>query len=854
MKNKKKILFIVGFYLVSFIVALLLTNHVLNYDRIHPSRNQGDTSLIKLYVKNSGMKINEMDAYVQEMNASYLRLSMTPVSENKTVTLLMSEPVNNVRKISYSLMDENNSQEIESGECPEIQRVEGQRQTEIRFQSDLQSGKEYCLNLTVEDDERQTYYYYTRVIYGNNLQAYDKLQFVSDFHNAIFEKTASSRIAEYLSFSSDASNDDFRKVSISSDSEVVTWGDLNPEVVSDVDMTIVNLDSQTGEIQLVYEIEARDDSGNNYNYMVREYYEVSSTGSTVNLLDYSRTMEEKLDEQSFVFNNNRMRLGIVDESKMDIQVYGKEELEEEESQTGESGSETQTGNETEYNTYISFVADGGLWVYNTRDNILTQAFGFERKSQVSYRDSSYMNHGVKVLRTEENGDLYFAVYGYIYNGDNEGRFGITVNHYNRVDGTYSEVLFIPYDKNFNMLSRGIQKMAFIDSNDMLYICLEDTIYRFDIIMKESEIVLEQAESEDCAISGDGRSVVISHRDGTGTVTSIEWRNLETGETKEIKRENQDIAMIGMLGENLVYGVGSITAEEQHLDVLYIVDPELNVLKEYTVPGGYITEASVDGDLLEIFRQGDNQENMSVDYILYNQNDSQNIGTVNVRNDQRKQETWLVTNEYGNDMPVVLFARAIESYRNTQMEFQAQSEEYTGYFVYNNENLMKYPTFKEAYEEALSNGGKVLDSLGRIISRPSVRVEEKDLNGYSITLAESDEMAQQRAVLEWIFNYEKLSGEPVLNSNDMLENLQANLPDFHVVDMTGITLYDALTMISDGIPLVVKNSEGTWCVAEGYVNGYIVIADPKDGTVSGYEQDSAVNGIASSGNVIYSYYK
>ena len=246
--------------------------------------------------------------------------------------------------------------------------------------------------------------------------------------------------------------------------------------------------------------------------------------------------------------------------------------------------------------------------------------------------------------------------------------------------------------------------------------------------------------------------------------------------------------------------------------------------------------------------------MSVDYILYNQNDSQNIGTVNVRNDQRKQETWLVTNEYGNDMPVVLFARAIESYRNTQMEFQAQSEEYTGYFVYNNENLMKYPTFKEAYEEALSNGGKVLDSLGRIISRPSVRVEEKDLNGYSITLAESDEMAQQRAVLEWIFNYEKLSGEPVLNSNDMLENLQANLPDFHVVDMTGITLYDALTMISDGIPLVVKNSEGTWCVAEGYVNGYIVIADPKDGTVSGYEQDSAVNGIASSGNVIYSYYK
>ena len=40
MKNKKKIVFIVGFYLVSFIVTLLLANHVLNYDRIHPSRKQ----------------------------------------------------------------------------------------------------------------------------------------------------------------------------------------------------------------------------------------------------------------------------------------------------------------------------------------------------------------------------------------------------------------------------------------------------------------------------------------------------------------------------------------------------------------------------------------------------------------------------------------------------------------------------------------------------------------------------------------------------------------------------------------------------------------------------------------------
>lgn len=226
----------------------------------------------------------------------------------------------------------------------------------------------------------------------------------------------------------------------------------------------------------------------------------------------------------------------------------------------------------------------------------------------------------------------------------------------------------------------------------------------------------------------------------------------------------------------------------------------------------------------------------------------------MRHDVRKRETWLVTNEYGNSLPVVSLPGAIEAYRNTQMEFQPESEEYTGYFVYADENMMKYTTFAEAYWAAMDDDGKVLDNQGRLISRPSVRFSEKDLGGPSIAAVDTDEAAQQRAVLEWLFQFEKISGEPELSSGDMFENLQANLADFHVVNMTGTGLNDALTMISEGAPLVVKNSEGTWCVAEGYGSGYITIADSKDGTVVKYEKDSAINGIASSGNVIYSYYR
>ena len=851
MKNKRKLGYIAVFYVLTFIVTFFVANYMFNYERTHPSKNLGDTTLIRLYVKNSNMKINKMDAYVDEMDASYLRLSVSPISEDKKLTLQMSEPVTSVRKITYQLMDDTNTELLEEGECPEILRVEGERQTEIVFRTNLQEGVEYCLNLIVEDDAGNTYYYYTRVVYGTNLKMYDKLKFVMDFHTASFSKAATTNLAEYLSYSSDSNSDDFRKVTIYTDSETVTWGELEPEVVSDVDLTVLHADNQTAQAQLVYEIMASDEEGNDYNYMVKEYYDVSTTGSTMNLIGYTRTMNEKLDEQSFYFNGGEMRMGLVDEAVIDLNVYGKEEPLEEETET-ETEEETESQDE-EYNTYISFVADGSLWVYNTKDNVLTQAFGFERKTQTSNRDSSYLNHGVKVLRTEDNGDLFFAVYGYMYNGDNEGRFGIQINKYDRVAGTYSEVLFIPYDKNFELLESGIQKMGFIDEASRFYIYLEGKVYQIDTVTKESNVLLEDADSRDCVISDDGKSVVITHRDSSSRVTEIEWANLDTGEVRKVQAGNQTLYMVGILSDNLVYGVSNSDVQNGRMDILYIVDFNLRKLKEYTVSNGYISDAEVrEGNVLQIWRRNSDHTDMESDYLIYNEPILHDIDTYNAYQELRMYETWMSTETVGNEVPIVLYARGIESYNETQMEFHPESERYMGYYVKYGSEMIKCDTFKEAYTFAYEHELNILNYQGRLLIRPVIRENQKNLNGPDIAYVGEDAMDQQREVLEWLLTFEKKDGEPVLDSTSMFENLRATFPEYEFVNLTGIPLNRALTMISHGYPLIVKNSEGTWCVADGYSSGYIEVADPKDGTIVRYNRDSVIEGIASSGNIIYSY--
>ncbi len=853
-KFNRKVILIVAFYLASFIAAFIIAEYVLNYSRIHDSRQQGEAEMIRLYVKSGGMTINEMEGYTDEMDGTGVRTSITPVSSDQTVTLLMNEENAEVTDISYTLTDIL-GEVVEEGNGSEIERVDGVRQSVIQFQSELTENKEYCLNMHVRDSNGHTAWYYTRVISGSGLRSYDKLKFATDFHGAIFESDGTTNITDYIEYSSDSNSDDYRDVSEGTDSAVIAWGSLEPTIISDVSTTILNLDTQTAQIRMVYEIEVNGEEGTTFRYIVQEYYDIASSGSSESILNYRRTMEEVLDDTSFEIYNNRLRLGMTDTESLDLQVYGLQEPEEEEGETGEDDSQAEVDESIQYNTYISFVADGGLWVYNTNDNILTQAFGFEKDAKRSIRNASYLKHGIKTLRTEDNGDVYFAVYGYMYNGDSEGRFGIAVNHYDSADGTYEEVLFIPYNRGFNALDRGLNEMAFINDDGQLYISLEGKIYCFDTVTRKYTIVLENTNSEDCAISGDGMSVVSSHRDENGDITSIEWRNLATDVTKTVKNEGKKLKLIGMLGSHLVYGVADQSSSDDYIETIYILDAKLNITKEYSAENNYITDAYVDGTLLTIVRETKEGKSMDNDYIVYNEDQNQTVSIRNVFDEIRKNESWLVTDLADADEPVVLKARAITSYRKTDVDFVAEDEQYIGYFAGKiGKSPAKYRTFAQAYMSAYNDGGVVFDADERMICRPSVQDTSIELGRTAISAAGDDEKGQERSVLAWVMSYEKIGGEPDVSADTMLENMENSLKGCKAVDMTGININQALSMISQGTPLIVINSQGNWCVVTGYGDGYIVVADASDGSVVAYESDSVLEGIASSGNVIYGYYK
>ena len=63
----------------------------------------------------------------------------------------------------------------------------------------------------------------------------------------------------------------------------------------------------------------------------------------------------------------------------------------------------------------------------------------------------YRQYGIRILNVDEGGNVQFMVYGYMNRGKHEGQVGIVVYGYNASLNTVEEMLYIPYDKTYEVL-------------------------------------------------------------------------------------------------------------------------------------------------------------------------------------------------------------------------------------------------------------------------------------------------------------------------------------------------------------------------------------------------------------------
>ena len=190
-----------------------------------------------LQLQTQGQTVNVLYGYSAPLEANVVRESITPINQNRQISLLISKAKSRLVNVTYSIVDKESGEVYKTGSVNAI--GQNQRRVDLTFDYGFKTSTEYILDLKTTSDKGKTIHYYTRLKYyldESNLAK--KLAFAQKFHNNTFSKNKSEEISRYLEPDGKNRNSTLAYVDITSDASLVTWAEMSPKIVSDEFVTI----------------------------------------------------------------------------------------------------------------------------------------------------------------------------------------------------------------------------------------------------------------------------------------------------------------------------------------------------------------------------------------------------------------------------------------------------------------------------------------------------------------------------------------------------------------------------------------------------------------------------------------
>ncbi|MBQ8667191.1 MAG: hypothetical protein IJ526_10050, partial [Lachnospiraceae bacterium] len=458
---------------VLFLISLFVSNIVLNRGNTDMTAEMPKATLPIVYMNVNDEYINPLHGYTTEMEGNYLRGPITPLMANRSVTFRADLYDAVIAKVSYEVRPLDMSRLIEETEVSDF-TYEGDAIYATATLKDLiEDDTEYMLIIKLTTSGGSVIRYYARVINRAELYLSEKMEFVRDFSDRTMDKEAAESIKKYMETNADGDNSSYAYVNIHSNFNQLTWGELEPALITDKDMEILEIDETTASIMLKYQVEIMSETHN-----VSEFFRLQR-GKRMYLMEYERIMDQVFDADKNVVVNGKILHGMINEKPVGI--------------------------ENDAGTIYAFVQQNALYSYNTSSNTMARLFAFADKDNNDER-TRYNAHSIKPMMIDGVGNIWFIVYGYMNRGLNEGKVGVALYYYDCTLNTIEEELFIPYTKSYEMLSVEIDNLAYISSRNRLYVFLDGGVYTINITARESEI-MQASISETGFFSSDDESII-----------------------------------------------------------------------------------------------------------------------------------------------------------------------------------------------------------------------------------------------------------------------------------------------------------------------------------------------------------
>ncbi len=660
-----------------------------------------------LYMRTEGGKlINPAYGYAADVGARNLFNGITPLYEDRSLNISFYNYGARITDISYQIRDVETDQLLEDTVVKNIVSQEDYVNATLNIKNLIDKEKEYFLTITINTDKQKNIRYYERIIWTDQLQTDEKLDFVLAFNGYTYNKDQISNISKWIETNETGDNTNFGRVSIYSTRAQIGWGNLLARIEGNVVPIIWEITPTTAQCSLNYKVVTSSSSEEYEAYFVKDYYRIRQSSDEIYLMDYEREADQIFDAYNDLQSSGRINLGI------------KSELKDIEAKADKTGK------------YSFFVQNGNLWCYGRSENKFTNVFSFS--SNGDYRGREIENeHEIKIIDVDSECNAWCSVCGYMNGGKHDGEMGLSLFRYFYGENIVKEYVYIPVNVPYSIMRGNVGDVSYING-DIYYVKINQYLYSIDLISGEYMLIADQLYDETYAVNASGSKIAYhdSHTRDSNKVIRI--YDFETGSEKVItglsygSGKNTDyLKIIGYINDDLIYGMAAPGdfAEGEQLNSIFpmysivILSDEYVVMKRYEDPGKFVYAAEIDGMRVNLWRVTKNEEGKfettSIDQLLNKEENSgsKSIYTEVVTTSLREKELYLNIPTSSGDLKNVniRYAKEIQFVEKEPLildsDYQFQSI-YTAYGY--GEWIGKYTTLRKAISVAAGYYGFVVD--------------------------------------------------------------------------------------------------------------------------------------------------
>ncbi len=836
-KGTIKAVVLIIIFIASVLIFGKLTNH--NNEDMTTEMEEAKLPVISLYQNDTEM--NRLHGYVNEMNAAYMRDTITPIPKDRLLPIVIQTYETPVDAISYEIRSLDASRLIANAEVASYKEEQGKIHAELEIQNLLEKGTEYLLILRLESGS-QSICYYTRIIEQES-HVEECIDFVLDFHDKTFNKETTGSLATYMEKTT-GDNSTLHYVSLNSSLKQLGWADFEGERLAKPIPSVKEITDTYNVIVLDYVVTRVGDNGESEYYNVEEYYRVRYTTNRIYLLNFERVMEQIFRGESCQPYEQYLPLGI--------------RSSEVEYRTNESA------------TAVAFVQEGELWSYHMQANTLAKVFSFRGYEGIDEREN-YGEHDIKIAGVDETGSVDYLVYGYMNRGVHEGEVGLAVYHYDSVSNTNEEQVFIASDKSYQMLKAELGQLMYVNEAGELFLMMNGTVYGVELGTRNVREVVNNLQEGAYAVSNSGRYIAwCEAKKGMGG-SVIRVMDLSDMVTTEISAENGTLVKpLGFMEEDFVYGiaresdifadaVGSVAFPMYQVKIVDVTQGALTELKIYEKTGYYVDGVQIEGSAMYLERMrksGTDYVPAEGDMIMNRESEAGGAAEIATAVSEEKQtEVLLKFQEVLNEKTPKLLTPKETILLEERVASLPQKGDAGTYYVYvKGEIAASTENVAEAVQIANETMGVVLDSDQRYIWKRARKTAQPRLSD----IAASTEDASAGSIAQCMNVMLQKEGlnmnvQALLESGETPKSVLRNtLKERTVLDLTGCSTDEILYYVSLGTPVFAMTGNDSAVLVVGYDSTGVLLYEPgTDATVRKTlaEADAL---FANAGNVFFTY--